>query len=143
MSVDLDSPTDRWMNAVDSMPPLEGPAGTAERILLLLHYGIDWSNSWVSRYRTTYWDQLLPDRVVIATYRSNTLRRWWTDVSNDLGSAPRNSTEREELERLPREAPEPVLLALRSETEALLLRVRIVAEAVRAQRSSDASSVFV
>lgn len=131
MTTRLDTPTSRWITSVDGMPALDGPAGTAERILLLLHYGIDWTNSWVGRYRATYWDQLLPDRVVIATYRANTLRRWWTEVSNDLGSGPRNHAEREELELLLREPAEPVLMMLRTETEALLLRVRIVAESVR------------
>ena len=39
-----------------------GPAGVSERLLLLVHYGIDWSGGWVSRYRSTYWESLLPDR---------------------------------------------------------------------------------
>lgn len=131
MNQAVHTPTDQWIGAVEQMPPLTGPAGTAERLLLLLHYGIDWSEGWVSRYRPTYWDQILPDRVVIATYRAATLRRWWTEVATELTSAPRNADERDELERLLREEAEPVLRVLRCETEALLLRVRIVADAVR------------
>jgi hypothetical protein len=35
--------TDRWLAAVPAMPPLTEAAGTAERLLLLVHYGIDWT----------------------------------------------------------------------------------------------------
>lgn len=128
------SPTSRWLAAVgEQMPPLDGPAGTAERLLLLVHYGIDWESGWVSQYRKTYWSNLLPDRVIVATYRAGSLRRWWRDVADDVGSSPRNAAERAELEHLLRaDEPLKVLEVLRYETEALLLRTRIVTEAVRA-----------
>lgn len=129
------SPTDQWLATVPDMPALEGPAGTAERLLLLLHYGIDWQTGWISNYRATYWDRLLPDRVIAATYRCDALRRWWCDVATELGSQPRNHAERAELERLLRNDSMPVLEALRNETEALLLRVRLTADAVRATRA--------
>lgn len=116
------------------MPPLDGPAGTAERLLLLIHYGIDWQDGWVGRYRTAYWDRILPDRIVAATYRAANLRRWWRDVADELGSGPRSPDERAELEQLLRADPGPVLEVLRSEAEALLLRTRITADAVRAAR---------
>lgn len=129
-----DTPTDRWLAATSHMPALPGPAGTAERLLLLIHYGIDWQDGWVGRYRTTYWDQLLPDRVITATYRAGSLRRWWREVASELSSAPRSPAERDELEQLLRADPSPVLEVLRFETEALLLRTRIVADAVRSTR---------
>lgn len=133
-----DTPTSRWLaHTSDVMPPLEGPEGTAERLLLLLHYGIDWSEGWVGRRRSRYWDQLLPDRVVVATYRSPNLRRWWATVADSLESRPRGAEERTELEQLLRADPGPVLEILRLETEPLLLRTRIVAEAVRAARTTD------
>jgi len=136
-----ETPTDRWLAVLgDRMPPLTGPAGVAERLLLLTHYGIDWQAGWVSRYRRVYWEQLLPDRVITATYRAGTLRRWWRDVATELGSAPRNAAERTELEQLLRADATPVLMALRLETEALLLRTRIVADAVRETRSSTGAS---
>lgn len=128
------TPTDLWLATVPAMPPLEGPAGTAERLLLLIHYGIDWSDGWVAGRRQTYWDRLLPDRVIAATYRAGQLRRWWRDVAYELGSAPRNARERAELEQLLRADSTTVLEVLRFETEALLLRVRIVTDAVRAGR---------
>lgn len=132
------TPTDHWLDAVaEVMPPLTGPGGVAERLLLLIHYGIDWQTGWVGKYRTTYWDQVLPDRVICATYRSANLRRWWRDVADELGSSPRSRQERVELEALLRAEPVPVLEVLRFETEALLLRTRIVTEAVRSNRANE------
>ncbi len=129
------SPTDRWLALVPEMPPLIGPAGTAERILLLLHYGIDWAHGWVGSRRASYWESLLPDRVCAATFRTASLRHWWTLVATELESLPRTGEERRELERLLREEPLPVLRLLRAETPALILRTRIVADAVRANRT--------
>ena len=128
--------TDRWLATVaDVMPPLTGPAGVAERLLLLLHYGIDWQDGWVSHKVATYWDKQLPDRVISSTYRAgNNLRRWWSTIAEDLTSTPRTSDQRRELVDLLAADPGPVLTALRLETDALLLRVRIVTEAVRATR---------
>ena len=138
MTAPAPTPTDGWLAAAGQMPALQGPAGTAERLLLLIHYGIDWQQGWVGRYRTTYWDSLLPDRVITATYRTGSLRRWWREVANELCSAPRSAAERAELEQLLRTDPAPVLEVLRFETEALLLRTRIVADAVRAGRPARA-----
>lgn len=130
-------PTDRWLAVTAGiMPPLEGPEGTAERLLLLLHYGIDWENGWVGSYRTTYWDRILPDRVVVATYLAPSLRTWWDQVANDLLSSPRSAQERAELAALLAEPSLPVMRALREQTTALLLRTRIVAETVRAVRAA-------
>ena len=130
------SPTDRWLAALPALTPLPGPGGTAERLLLLTHYGIDWPSSWVGRYRTTYWSDIFPDRVLKATYRRNTLPGWWTQVGTDLDSAPRNATERREVATLLQEPPRPVLQLLREQSQALLLRVRLVADAVRDQHTS-------
>ncbi len=134
------TPTQSWLAAAAAvMPPLEGPAGVAERLLLLIHYGIDWTGGWVTRYRKTYWETVLPDRIICSTYRAANLRRWWRDVADELGSHPRSPAERTELEQLLRADPEPVLEVLRFETEALLLRTRIVTEAVRQARSSTSA----
>lgn len=132
------TPTSRWLATVDEiMPPLEGAAGDAERLLLLIHYGVDWSAGWVGKYRKTYWDRVLPDRVICATYRAANLRRWWRDVADDLGSQPRTPEERAELEELLRSNDQAVLEVLRFETEALLLRTRIVTDAVRRGRAVE------
>ena len=137
------TPTTRWMAAAaDQFQPFEGPAGVAERLLLLVHYGVDWSDGWLSnkKHRDRYWEHSMPDRVIIGTYRANSsLRRWWRFVADDLGSSPRNPSERKELERLLRSEPLPVLAVLRWETEALLLRTRIVADAVKDARVQAAA----
>lgn len=135
MSTPQPTPTDTWLAQTASfMPPLTGPAGTAERLLLLVHYGIDWESSWVASRRKLYWDQILPDRVITATFLNPTLRRWWREVTDELVSAPRNAQERQETERLLREESIPVLSVLRNEAEPLLLRTRIVSETIRDNR---------
>lgn len=136
----MTTPTDRWLATVTDMPALDGPEGTAERLLLLLHYGIDWQTSWVATRRATYWDRLLPDRVFLATYRGTELRQWWREVADALVSQPRSPAERRELEQLLRTDSLPVLQVLRSETEPLLLRTRITADAVRATRPPRAGT---
>lgn len=69
--------TDRWLAAVPQLPPLTAPAAqVAERLVLLLHYGIDWSGSnWVAARRGDYWDNLLPNRIRLATYNSINLHQ--------------------------------------------------------------------
>lgn len=134
------TPTRRWLAlTAEYMPALDGPAGAAERLALLLHYGIDWTNGWVTNRRARYWDQILPERVQAATFTSPNLHRWWTTVAVELQSQPRNTEERHELAALlDSDQHHSVLGVLRFETEALLLRTRIVAEAVR-EASEDPS----
>jgi len=132
------TPTSRWLALVaDWMPPEEGPAGTAERILLLLHYGIDWTDGWVSRYRKTYWQHILPERVISATYGSENLRQFWQLISTELGWTYRNMAELTELERLLRADSIPVLETLQTQCYPLLLRTRLVARAVAAARAEQ------
>lgn len=133
----LDVPTLAWIGAAPDLPALTGAASVAERLLLLLHYGVDW-DSWVAGYRATYWDQVLPDRVVVATFLADTLHGWWTHVSHDLCSTPRDTGQRREVVQLLASDPLPVLAVLRSHTPALVLRVRVIAEAVRATRPDAA-----
>ena len=133
MTITRTPPTRRWLGATAGfMPPLEGPAGTAERLLLLLHYSIDWDNSWVAGYRTTYWDKLLPDRVLMASQQASNLRQWWTQLADELQASPTTADARYELAQL-LDDPDPtaVLRTLRSETLALVLRTRIVTESRR------------
>lgn len=147
------TPTRAWQSMIPELPPVHellgdehicscagcGPADTVERLLLLLHYTIDWETSWVAdpRYRKTYWDEQLPGRVRRAAYRADTLDRWWSDVSRQLGApAPRRRDRRIELASLLRYPPLPVISLLRDSLPALLLRVRIIAEAVADQRKA-------
>ena len=124
------TPTALWQQqAANLLPPLPGAAGIAERLLLLLHFSIDWDNSWVAGYRTTYWDKLLPDRILVASQQAANLRQWWTQLADDLQAFPTTATARHELAHL-LDTPDPVavLRVLRQETLALVLRTRIVAE---------------
>ncbi len=150
------SPTRTWQALVPELGSLAPPrdhdpqaatatslanraADTAERLLLMLHYSIDWENSWVSeeKYRKTYWDKILPGRVRRAAYRSSTLAEWWSAVSISLDApAPRYPDRRLELAEMLREPSLPVLNALHTSLPALLLRVRIIAEAVSAERKA-------
>lgn len=133
----LESPTDRWLAVVPQLPALASPgAQTAERLVLLLHYGVDWSDAnWVGARRGDYWESLLPSRIRLATYRCADLHGWWTVVSGTLGSVPRTATQRMELASLLAEPSRPVLQVLRDQTSALTLRARIVADAVRQERA--------
>lgn len=144
----LTAPTRAWQALVPELPPLAGEdctdqsanaADTAERLLLLLHYSIDWDTSWVGepRYRKKYWDDILPSRVRRAAYRASSLEHWWSDVSLRLTAlAPRQSERRLELARLLREPFLPVIAELRENLPALVMRVHIIADAVGAQRKA-------
>ncbi|MFV8169793.1 hypothetical protein [Mycobacterium sp. DBP42] len=138
-------PTQRWQALVPELPPHRkqvldepdrpAPADTAERLLLLLHYAIDWEKSWVADSRKTYWDKQLPGRVRHAAYRHDSLDGWWSEASVRLGAAsPRQQDRRLELAILLGEPPIPVITEFREHLPALILRVRIIAEAVAAQR---------
>ncbi|QHE73550.1 hypothetical protein [Rhodococcus sp. WAY2] len=131
------SVTNRWLATAWQLPPLTDPAAqVAERVVLLLHYGIDWSDSnWVAARRGDYWDNLLPTRVRLATYNSINLHQWWTASAARLGSAPRTDEQRSELATLLTSEARPVLQVMRDQTTALTLRTRIVADAVRAART--------
>lgn len=129
------TPTQSWQALVPELDPLAGAADTAERLLLLLHYAIDWDNSWVADYRKTYWDEQLPSRVRRAAYRADDLDLWWSTVSVLLGArAPRQRDRRTELATLLRQPAVPVINQLRDNLPALILRVRIIAEAVADNR---------
>lgn len=130
--MERETPTSTWLAAAPYLPPLTGAADTAGRLVLLLHYGIDWKNSWVTQRRHAYWSHILPSRVAAATYRAASLRAWWTMVSQELGAGPRNRAEREELGvLLGGDQGLEVLGVLREECQALTLRCRITADAVR------------
>lgn len=150
------TPTRRWQALAPFLPPFTAAttatpltdaqkaaaraADTAERLLLLVHYSIDWDTSWVAedKHRKTYWDEILPGRVFRAARRSVTLDQWWSSAAlRNLGlQAPGYPDRRLELAQLLREPPVPVLRMLHTSLPALLLRVRIIAEAVAEDRKA-------
>lgn len=135
----LPTPTDSTGTGRSSAAAADRAVDTAERLLLLLHYSIDWDNTWIGeeKHRKTYWDDVLVSRVRVASYRSATLDEWWSTASSLLdATAPRHSDRRRELAELLREPPLPVLSILQTSLPALLLRVRIITEAVSAERKA-------
>lgn len=146
MPADPLTPTRTWQALVPELRSLslqgtltaaDSAADTAERLLLLLHYSIDWNTSWIAepKHRKRYWDELLPSRVRRAAYQCATLDEWWSAVTRLLDVCnPGQPQRRLELAALLREPALPVLSTFQTSLPALLLRVRIIAEAVAAQR---------
>ncbi|MFV8141885.1 hypothetical protein ACNQR7_30345 [Mycolicibacterium senegalense] len=133
------TPTAAWQALVPELRELTtSPASDiAERLLLLLHYSIDWENSWVAdkRYLKRYWDEILPGRVRRAAYLATTLNHWWSEVSTALEAPmPRYEDRRLELATLLGQPPLPVITELQDNLPGLILRVRIIADAVSQQR---------
>lgn len=115
------------------LPPLEGPEGVAERLLILLHYGTDFG-VWGGHRKPKYWGAL-QERVIAAAYTGAGLAGWWSRMSELLPSAPRNAAEREETGILicyPR--GDDTVRALRRNAPALTLRTRIAAERYKEDR---------
>jgi hypothetical protein len=120
--------------AASPAPPLEGPAAAAERLVLLVHRGVDW-NVWGGARRVRYWDALT-DRVRAGTYAGPTLSHWWQSISTRISSVPRSAADRADLAAL-LEFPDQraVLTALRSTADVLVLRVRVAVETNRENRT--------
>jgi len=136
VSHDLFPVTSGWL-ALSPVPPLTGVGATAERLVLLAHYGADF-DVWGGARRVKYWDALA-DRVKAATYSGRTLTDWWETVSRLLPSEPRNSGERRETVCLVYSGDDlAVLRVLRDHAAALVLRVRLVSEARRNAVNSGA-----
>jgi len=122
------APSLQWQLVV-ALPPTSEPEQVAERLVLLAHYGVDWS-IWGPR-RARYWDALM-ERVKAATYSGPTLNDWWSDLTQSLTSNPRNPAERKDVtELLQYENQRAVLKTLRNQADITVLRVRVIAETRR------------
>jgi hypothetical protein len=129
------SVTDRLL-AGAPIPPLPGPDGVAERLVLLVHRGVEW-DVWGGARRARYWDALT-DRVRAATYAGPSIADWWESVSADITSSPRSSEERAELAGLlAADDQRAVLTSLRRHAATLVLRTRVVVEHHRAGREEQ------
>ncbi|MCT1515295.1 hypothetical protein [Dietzia cercidiphylli] len=133
------SPVQRWRSTAPWLPPLESAAATAEGLLLALHYSVNF-DGWIGTRRQVYWDKILPARIRRSTYRTNTLDWWWSDVCVSLEAEPGSRALRRDVAELLR-SPEAreVLDILRREHVALVLRVRLIADAVRESKTSRES----
>ncbi|WP_396266592.1 hypothetical protein [Gordonia sp. p3-SID1431] len=134
------TPTMRWRAAVPELPALTDPAAIcAERLLLLVHYDLDW-DSWIGDHRHRYWDELLPARVRAATYRADSLPTWWSLLAQALPITVTDRARRLEVAQLLTEPSAPVLNLLRDQLPSLILRVRIIAETVADNHRAAASA---
>jgi hypothetical protein len=126
------SPTTQWLT-VSPLPALTGVEAVAERLVLLAHYGVDFT-VWGGSRRGRYWDALA-ERVRAATYAGPDLHRWWADLGGQLPSAPRDAAERLELAQLLSGGQDrAVLQVLRDQAPVLVMRVRVVSETRKAAR---------
>lgn len=129
--------TDSWLSA-SPLEPLLDDEGTAERLVLLLHNGVDF-DIWGGARRVRYWDALA-ERVKAATYAGPTLAHWWGDACRQIVSSPRDHAVREEVATLLSAGDQKaVLSALRTHAEVLVLRARVVSEYRRQSRIEDLS----
>lgn len=113
------------------LPALTGSEGAAERLVLLVHRGVDW-DVWGGVRRVRYWDALT-DRVRASTYAGPTLSHWWQDVCTQISSTPRNPADRADLAHLIAHPDQrEVLDALHAHAATLVLRVRVLVETLKA-----------
>lgn len=115
----------------DEHGSLDAPASRAELLVAAAHRYRD-REVWGGDRALTYWDRL-PDRVRTATYAGPRLPQWWERICRELGvGQPSRREDREAVSRaLAAGGDAAVLAALRGETEALCLRVRLAVELAR------------
>lgn len=117
--------------AQSPLPALTGPEAAAERLVLLVHRGVDWQ-VWGGTRRVRYWDALT-DRVRAATYAGPTLSEWWRTICTQITSTPRTASDRADTAMLLAHPDQRgVLDALHRHADTLVLRVRVLIEHNRA-----------
>jgi hypothetical protein len=116
------------------LPELAPEGQVAERLVLLVHRGVDW-DVWGGPRAARYWDALA-ERVRAATYAGPTLDHWWQRIARDLASTPRSSDRQDLAVALTSPNQEVVLQTLRDHAQVLVLRIRIAVDASRQAASS-------
>jgi hypothetical protein len=118
--------------ATSPLPPLDGPDAIAEKLVLLIHRGVDW-DVWGGARRVKYWDALT-DRVRAATYAGPTLSEWWQAICTQITSAPKYPEDRADIATLiAQPSQRDVLDSLQRHAATLVLRVRVYSETQRQQ----------
>lgn len=122
--------------AAAGLPPLPGPSGRAELLVMIAHRCVDWE-TWGGARAIRYWDAM-GQRVRSACYAGPTLGAWWERLSRQMSlTPPRSAADREALATLLSEGADAAVLAvLRSQTELLLVRVRVAADTRRETRKT-------
>lgn len=122
--------------ALSTLPPLTGADADAERLVLLVHRGVNW-DVWGGARRARYWDALA-DRVRAATYAGPTASDWFQRVCAEITSQPRSAEDRHEVARLLATVDHRAVRgSLHRNATALTLRVRVLSEVLRAARSEE------
>lgn len=122
--------------AASPLPPLTGPEAVAERLVLLIHRGVDWQ-VWGGARRVRYWDALT-DRVRAATYAGPTLSEWWRTLCTQIASTPRTPADRAATAMLLAHPDQRAVLdALHRHADTLVLRVRVLIEHARTGSEED------
>lgn len=110
----------------------EGPEAIAEKLVFLMHRGVDWS-VWGGERRYRYWDAF-SDRIRAATYAGNSLQDWWEALEKQITSQPRNPDDRmlaTELLSQNKSDERAILVNLRKHAGTLVMRTRVHIEASR------------
>lgn len=115
------------------LPPVPAPDETATQLVMLAHRCIDW-DVWGSARAVRYWDALA-SRVRAACYAGPTLAHWWARMCVSMSlHEPSLAADRTLLASLLAEGPGPVLDALRSRTEMIVVRVRVAVDHAKETR---------
>lgn len=129
----------QWQAEVE-LPPLSEAEEVAQRLVLLAHFGADFT-VWGKR-RVRYWDALT-ERVKAATFSGPTVADWWNDISMRLPTTPRTPEQRADVVALlAYPDSRAVVKVLRQYADVLVLRARVVAEARRAAREDAEGGVL-
>lgn len=117
------------------LPPLSGVEEVAERLVLAVHRGVDWS-VWGGSRRARYWDALT-ERVATSCYAGPTIGHWYAQICREMTSAaPMSAEGRDELARLLADGRDrAVRSCLRQQAAVLVLRVRVLMDARRIERA--------
>lgn len=143
MTAETMGPSQLWQAAAKKnlRPLTTDQDDVAERLLLHLHYAIDWKTSWVADRIATYWTEVLPSRVRRATYQADSLESWWSIAARALGAhTPGDPDRRLELANLLAEDSELVLAVFHDKLLARIMRVQIIADAVGMRRNRTRSA---
>lgn len=121
----------QWQHVVD-LPPLSEAENIAQRLVLLAHYGADFT-VWGGKRRTRYWDALT-ERVKACTFAGPTIADWYNDISTRLPTWARNPEQRADLVALlAYPDSRAVVKILRQYSDVLVLRTRVISEVRRTQ----------
>lgn len=124
------------MLAAAHLPPVTGPAETADLLVAIAHRCVTDR----AKFGKRYWDALA-ERVRAGTYVGLSLRVWWRRICQDMGiDQPWPADQHLLLAALDGGDDPAVLRVLREETAVVVLRVRLAAAAGKELRATATTS---